>query len=160
MDMDIKEPFDDIDHDLLMRAVRKHVKNKWEILYIERWLKAPIRHREGRLELRERGTSQGDVVSPLLANLYLHYVFYTWVEWHCSGIQFERCANDIVCHTARVKKKPREGWIKYYGRYGCTELRRVLFYLIEEIAHRAKWKYKRLRSKHKAVRWFMGVHQR
>ena len=81
-----------------MRAVRKHVENKWELLYIERWLKAPVQHRDGRLEPSDQGTPQGGVVSPLLANLYLHYAFDVWVEEHCSGIQFERYADDIVCH--------------------------------------------------------------
>ena len=107
LDMDIKGFFDDIDHDLLMRAVQKHVNNRWEILYIERWLKAPVQHRDGRLESRERGTPQGGVVSPLLANLYLHYVFDTWAERHWSGIQFERYADDIVCHCVSEREAMR-----------------------------------------------------
>ena len=100
LDMDIKGFFDDINHELLMRAVNKHVKEKWLKRYIERWLKAPIQHRDGQLESRGKGTPQGGVISPLLANLYLHYVFDTWVEKHWIGIQFERYADDIVCHCA------------------------------------------------------------
>lgn len=107
LDMDIKGFFDDIDHELLMRAVRKHVKCRWEVLYIERWLKAPVEYRDGRVEARERGTPQGGVISPLLANLYLHYVFDTWVERHWRGIQFERYADDIVCHCASEQEAVR-----------------------------------------------------
>jgi len=104
LDMDIKGFFDEINHELLMRAVNKHVKEKWLKLYIERWLKAPIQHRDGQLESRGKGTPQGGVISPLLANLYLHYVFDTWVEKHWIGIQFERYADDIVCHCASEKE--------------------------------------------------------
>jgi len=104
LDMDIKGFFDEINHDLLMRAVNKHVKEKWLKLYIERWLKASIQHRDGQLESRGKGTPQGGVISPLLANLYLHYVFDIWVEKHWIGIQFERYADDIVCHCASEKE--------------------------------------------------------
>jgi group II intron reverse transcriptase/maturase len=98
LDMDIKGFFDNIDHELLMLAVNKHVKHKWMRLYIERWLKASVQHRDGRLETRDVGTPQGGVISPLLANLYLHYVFDMWVEKNWNGIQFARYADDIVCH--------------------------------------------------------------
>lgn len=98
LDMDIKGFFDSINHELLMRAVNKHVKEKWMRLYIERWLKAPIQHEDGRLERPLVGTPQGGVISPLLANLYLHYVFDVWVEKQGQDIQFERYADDIVCH--------------------------------------------------------------
>jgi len=99
LDMDIKGFFDAIDHKLLMRCVRRHVKESWQLLYIERWLKVPIENAAGESEQRARGTPQGGVISPLLANLFLHYVFDTWVENTVqSGIQFERYADDIVCH--------------------------------------------------------------
>ncbi len=75
LDMDIKAFFDTIDHELLMRAVRKHVREKWQRMYIERWLKAPVEHFDGKLEQRNVGTPQGGVISPLLANLFLHYAF-------------------------------------------------------------------------------------
>jgi group II intron reverse transcriptase/maturase len=100
LDMDIKGFFDEINHDLLMQAVNKHVPEKWMKRYIERWLKAPVQHRDEQPKLRDKGTPQGGVISPLLANLYLHYVFDTWVEKHWTGIQFERYADDIVCHCA------------------------------------------------------------
>lgn len=100
LDMDIKGFFDEINHELLMRAVNQHVTEKWMKLYIERWLKAPVQSRDEQAKLRDKGTPQGGVISPLLANLYLHYVFDTWVEKHWTGIQFERYADDIVCHCA------------------------------------------------------------
>jgi RNA-directed DNA polymerase len=98
LDMDIKAFFDTIDHDLLMRAVKKHVKLKWQRLYIDRWLKVAVEYPDGRLEERERGTPQGGVISPLLANLYLHYAFDLWMKIHWPGTEFERYADDIICH--------------------------------------------------------------
>lgn len=100
VDMDIKSFFDTIDHELLMKAVCKHVKEKWQRLYIERWLKAPVMHADGSLEAREVGTPQGGVISPLLANLFLHYAFDVWIGRNWSGILFERYADDIICHCA------------------------------------------------------------
>ncbi len=73
VEFDIKGLFDNIDHDLLMRAIRKHCQTPWVLLYVERWLKAPIQMSDGELVERTRGTPQGGVISPLLANLFLHY---------------------------------------------------------------------------------------
>ena len=98
LDMDIKGFFDAIDHDLLMRAVEKHVKENWQRLYIKRWLTASVQHQDGSIESRDRGTPQGGVIRPLLANLFLHYTFDLWVERNWKDIQFERYADDIVCH--------------------------------------------------------------
>jgi len=98
LDMDIKGFFDAIDHELLMRAVEKHVPESWHRLYIRRWLEASVKHPDGQIEQRTQGTPQGGVISPLLANLFLHYSFDIWVEKHWNGIQFERYADDIICH--------------------------------------------------------------
>lgn len=98
VDVDIKSFFDVIDHDLLMKAVRHHVTDSWMILYIERWLTAPVVHADGLAGHRSRGTPQGGVISPLLANLFLHYGFDHWVKTHHPGIVFERYADDIICH--------------------------------------------------------------
>lgn len=98
LDMDIKGFFDAIDHELLLKAVDKHVQENWQRLYIRRWLTASVQHPDGTIEQRERGTPQGGVISPLLANLFLHYVFDMWVEKYCEGIQFVRYADDIICH--------------------------------------------------------------
>ncbi|MEE9302239.1 MAG: group II intron reverse transcriptase/maturase [Thiotrichaceae bacterium] len=105
LDMDIKGFFDTIDHVLLMRCVRHHVKEPWQRLYIERWLKVPVQTKDGALTGRTQGTPQGGVISPLLANLFLHYAFDKWVErTFGENILFERYADDIVCHCTTEKQ--------------------------------------------------------
>lgn len=98
LDFDIKGFFDNIDHDLLMRAVRRHTRCKWVLLYVERWLRAPVRMPDGTLMRPEKGTPQGSVVSPILGNLFLHYAFDRWMQEHHSEIPFERYADDAICH--------------------------------------------------------------
>jgi RNA-directed DNA polymerase len=98
IDLDIKGFFDNIDHDLLMRAVKKHAKEKWVVLYIERWLKAPAQEAEGHMTEREKGTPQGGVISPLLANLFLHYAFDLWMQRTYPRLLFERYADDAIVH--------------------------------------------------------------
>jgi RNA-directed DNA polymerase len=78
--------------------VRKHTDCPWVLLYIERWLKAPVQLEDGTLEPRERGTPQGSVISPLLSNLFLHYTFDRWMARNYPDIPFERFADDAVCH--------------------------------------------------------------
>lgn len=104
IDMDIKAFFDTIDHDLMMRAVEKHVPEKWIRLYIRRWLASPIRLENGELQHRDCGTPQGGVISPLLANLYLHYAFDLWMQRNYPNNPFERYADDIVCHCRSQKE--------------------------------------------------------
>jgi len=98
LDLDIKGFFDNIDHSLMMRAVRKHTDCPWLLLYIERWLKASAIDSEGHVVCRDRGTPQGGVVSPLLANIFLHHVFDKWMAEQFPHIPFERYADDIVVH--------------------------------------------------------------
>ena len=98
LDVDIEKFFDTIDHELLLKAVRKHCPEKWMVLYIERWLKAPVQEADGKAKINHRGTPQGGVISPLLANLYMHYVFDKWMEREYPQVKFERYADDIVCH--------------------------------------------------------------
>lgn len=98
LDIDIAGFFDNIDHELLLRAVRKHTQCPWVVLYIERWLKAPVMLGDGRLEQRDKGTPQGGVISPLLANLFLHYAFDLWMARTFPGVPFERYADDAICH--------------------------------------------------------------
>lgn len=98
LDLDIKSFFDEIDPELLMRAVRRHTDCKWVLLYIGRWLQAPVCMPDGTLVSREKGTPQGAVVSPLLANLFLHYAFDRWMSRYHPNIPFERYADDIICH--------------------------------------------------------------
>ena len=98
LDLDIKSFFDEIDWTLLMRAVRRHTGCKWVLLYLERWLKAPVSMPDGTLVERERGTPQGAVVSPVLSNLFLHYAFDCWMRREHPDIPFERYADDAICH--------------------------------------------------------------
>ena len=98
LEFDIKGLFDNIDHGLLMKAVRKHTDCKWLLLDIDRWLKAPFQKEDGSLVARTKGTPQGGVVSPLLANLFLHYVFDKWMERHYPQYPFCRYADDAVVH--------------------------------------------------------------
>ena len=109
LDCDIKAFFDEIDHELLMRAVRKHTDNKWLLLYIERWLKAPVQAADGTVYSRGKGSPQGSVISPLLANLFLHYAYDEWMRRNYESIPFERYADDILVHC-RSKRQAR--WIK------------------------------------------------
>jgi RNA-directed DNA polymerase len=109
LDLDIKGFFDNIDHELMLRAVRKHTDCKWLLLYIERWLKAPVELKDGTLVNRDKGSPQGSVISPLLANLFLHYGFDQWMRRHYSMIPFERYADDIIVHC---KSEEQVGFIK------------------------------------------------
>ena len=98
LDLDIEGFFDNLDHDLMMQALRKHTTERWVLLYIERWLKAPIEHKDGKLETPMKGSPQGGVISPLLSNLYLHYAFDKWMSIHYGATVFERYADDIIVH--------------------------------------------------------------
>ena len=98
VEFDIKGLFDNISHELLLRALRKHCQIPWVLLYVERWLKAPMQMADGELKTRVRGTPQGGVVSPLLANLFLHYAFDVWVTKHLRSVRFCRYADDGVVH--------------------------------------------------------------
>jgi len=109
VDLDIRGFFDNLDHELMMRAVRKHTDCKWLLLYIERWLKAPTQVDDGTLVGRDKGTPQGGVISPLLSNLFLHYTFDEWMRRNYPSIPFERYADDIIVHC-RSEKQAR--WIR------------------------------------------------
>jgi len=98
LEYDIKGLFDNINHKLLMRAVRKHTNCKWIILYVERWLKAPFKDKDGLIE-RKAGTPQGGVISPVLANLFLHYVFDKWIKTNFPQNPWARYADDGIVHT-------------------------------------------------------------
>jgi RNA-directed DNA polymerase len=98
VEFDIRGLFDNIRHDWLMKALRHHCDCSWVLLYIERWLKAPLRKQDGSLLARHKGTPQGAVVSPLLANLFLHYTFDAWVRRAIPGIPLCRYADDGLLH--------------------------------------------------------------
>ena len=109
LDLDIKQFFDCLDHGLLMRAVRRFTRCKWVLLYIERWLKVDVKLKDGSRQTRDRGTPQGGVISPLLANLFLHLSFDQWIKDNFPCIHFERYADDIVVHCRSLKQSL---WIK------------------------------------------------
>lgn len=98
LDVDIQKFFDTLNHALLLKAVNKHVNERWMVLYIERWLKAPIKNEDGTELPNNQGTPQGGVISPILANLYLHYTFDAWMCREHPAMPFERYADDIVVH--------------------------------------------------------------
>ncbi len=132
LEFDIKGLFDNIDHDLLMRAVRKHTDCKWVLLYIERWLKAPFQGEEGIKVERTKGTPQGGVISPLLANLFLHYVFDKWMERNYPKVPFCRYADDGVVHCrdeaeARRMKEVLENRFKECNLELHSEKTRIIY---------------------------------
>ena len=98
IDLDIKGFFDNLDHDLVLRAVRHHTGLPWVRLYIARWLTAPVQKPDGTLIERTKGTPQGGVISPLLANLFMHYAFDEWLRRRYPGVPFERYADDGLVH--------------------------------------------------------------
>jgi RNA-directed DNA polymerase len=104
LDVDIQKFFDTIDHELMMKAVKKHCAEKWMVIYIERWLKAPVQQSDGTVSETLKGTPQGGVISPTLANLYLHYAFDNWMMKTFSGVKFERYADDIVIHCSSIEQ--------------------------------------------------------
>src|SRR2546421_13052348 len=98
IDLDIRAFFDSIPHDLLLKAVSKHTDLRWVLLYVQRWLVAPLQREDGTLVDRDRGTPQGSAISPLLANLFLHYAFDIWLAREFPRVSFERYADDAVVH--------------------------------------------------------------
>lgn len=104
IDLDIKGFFDNLDNRLLMKAVMKHSKEKWVLMYIERWLKAPVQKKNGELVERVKGTPQGGVISPLLANIFLHHAFDMWMAREFPTVEFERYADDIIVHCKSLRQ--------------------------------------------------------
>jgi RNA-directed DNA polymerase len=102
IDMDIRAFFDTVPWDLVRKAVAHHISpdQRWILLYVERWLKAPLQHADGTLVARDRGTPQGSAISPLIANLFMHYAFDAWMAREHPGIRFERYCDDAVVHCA------------------------------------------------------------
>ena len=107
IDLDIKGFFDNLDHELMMKAVAFHTDCKWLLLYIKRWLKAPIERADGQQQERTKGTPQGGVASPLLANLFLHYAFDKWMDRKYPKNPFARYADDIIVHCKTRKEAER-----------------------------------------------------
>jgi len=107
VDIDIKGFFDNINHDMLLQLLRHHTKEKWVLLYVERWLKAGVEQADKSIVARTKGTPQGGVISPLLANLYLHHAFDKWMDKEHLQCPFERYADDIVIHCSSKEEAER-----------------------------------------------------
>ena len=108
IDLDIKGFFDNIDHELMMQAVKRFTQERYILLYVERWLKAPIQLKDGTIKVSEgKGTPQGGVISPLLANIFLHFVFDMWIGQILPKGRFERYADDIIIHCRDFKETTR-----------------------------------------------------
>ena len=104
LDLDVRGFFDNLDHALVMRAVRKYTQCRWVLLYVQRWLEAPLQMPDGSLAPRTKGTPQGGVVSPLLANILLHLAFDDWMRKTHPDVPFERYADDVVAHCRTEKQ--------------------------------------------------------
>lgn len=104
IDMDIRGFFDTVDHDLICKAVAHHTNQRWILLYVQRWLTAPLQQPDGALVDRDRGTPQGSAISPLLANLFLHYAFDSWMGRVFPSVRFERYCDDVVVHCTSERQ--------------------------------------------------------
>ena len=98
LDLDVRAFFDSVPHSLLLKAVAHHTNERWVLLYIERWLTAPMQMPDGTLVAREKGTPQGSPISPLLANVFMHYAFDRWMDREFPDCPFERYADDVIAH--------------------------------------------------------------
>jgi RNA-directed DNA polymerase len=104
IDLDIKAFFDSVPWGLILKAVEHHTDQKWVLLYVRRWLQAPIQQPDGTLVTRDRGTPQGSAISPLLANVFMHYAFDAWMTRAFPGIPFERYCDDAVVHCGSERQ--------------------------------------------------------
>ncbi|MBX3257172.1 MAG: group II intron reverse transcriptase/maturase [Chitinophagaceae bacterium] len=107
IDVDIKGYFDNISHSILLQLLQRHTQEKWVLMYVERWLKASAEKEDGSIAVRTQGTPQGGVISPLLANLYLHHAFDKWMDETNPRCPFERYADDIVIHCGTKEEAER-----------------------------------------------------
>ena len=121
LDLDVRAFFDSVPHDLLLKAVAHHTDERWVLLYIERWLKAPMQMPDGTLVAREKGTPQGSPISPLIANLFMHYAFDKWMDREFPGCPFERYADDAVIHCD-TEAQARHLWAALAERLGSVGL--------------------------------------
>jgi RNA-directed DNA polymerase len=121
LDLDIRSFFDSVPHDLILKAVAHHTRERWVLLYIERWLKAPMLMPDGTLLAREKGTPQGSPISPVLANLFLTYAFDRWMTREHPGSPFERYADDGVVHCD-TEEQARRLWVEIAKRLAALGL--------------------------------------
>jgi group II intron reverse transcriptase/maturase len=107
IDLDIQKFFDSVSWDLTVKAVEAHTDLPWVVLYVRRWLEAPLQLPDGTLQQRDRGTPQGSAISPVLANLFMHYAFDMWMAREYPGVPFERYADDGVVHCVSESQARR-----------------------------------------------------
>jgi RNA-directed DNA polymerase len=122
LDLDVAQFFDSVDHDLMLKAVQANTDQRWVVLYVRRWLTAPLQLPDGTLRERNRGTPQGSAVSPVLANLFLHYAFDMFLEREFPTVEFERYADDAVVHCV-TERQAREVWAGLADRMEQVGLR-------------------------------------
>ena len=122
LDLDVQKFFDSVDHDLMVKAVQANTDQKWVVLYVKRWLKTPIHMPDGTVVERDRGTPQGSAVSPVLANLFMHYAFDSWLEREFPAVEFERFADDAVVHCA-TERQAHHVWAALAERLESVGLR-------------------------------------
>jgi RNA-directed DNA polymerase len=104
IDLDIQGFFDNVPHAPIVAAVERHTSSPWVLLYVKRWLTAPIQQPDGTLIRREKGTPQGSAISPLLSNLFMHYAFDSWLDREQPSVRFERYCDDAIVHCASEKQ--------------------------------------------------------
>jgi RNA-directed DNA polymerase len=104
IDLDVRSFFDSLDHSLVLRSVAHHTDQRWILLYVQRWLKAPLRRVDGSLQVRDRGSPQGSAISPLLANIFLHYALDLWLVRVFPAVPFERYADDAILHCNSMQQ--------------------------------------------------------
>ncbi len=122
LDLDVAKFFDSVDHDLMVKAVAANTDQKWVVLYVKRWLAVPLRLPDGTLVERDRGTPQGSAISPVLANLYLHYAFDLFLAREFPTVEFERYADDAVVHCV-TERQAHQVWAALTERLESVGLR-------------------------------------
>jgi len=122
LDLDVQNFFDSVDHTLMVKAVEANTDQRWVVLYVKRWLVAPLQLPDGTLQARDRGTPQGSAVSPVLANLFMHYAFDLFLTREFPAVQFERYADDAVVHCV-TERQAREVWAALAERLNSVGLR-------------------------------------
>jgi group II intron reverse transcriptase/maturase len=104
VDLDIQAFFDTVPHEPILKAVARHTDQPWVLLYVKRWLAAPVQQPDGTSQIRERGTPQGSAISPLLANLFMHYAFDAWLARTQPQVRFERYCDDAIVHCVSYRQ--------------------------------------------------------
>lgn len=122
LDLDVQKFFDSVDHALMVKAVEANTDQRWVVLYVKRWLIAPLQLPDGTLQERDRGTPQGSAVSPVLANLFMHYAFDLFLAREFPSVDFERYADDAVVHCV-TERQARQVWAALEARMEEVGLR-------------------------------------